>query len=87
MSPPDGAPPARRRVIAIASLIYDNKRLLGCFAGSIRPKVDLPILVELYRAGRLDLDPLISQRYALDQLPQAFADMEAGTVARGVITF
>ena len=31
--------------------------------------------------------PLISQRYALDQLPQAFADMEAGAIARGVITF
>ena len=73
--------------LPIASLIYDNKRLLGCFAGSIRPKVDLPILVELYRAGRLDLDPLISQRYALEQRPQAFADMEAGAVARGVITF
>lgn len=73
--------------VSVAALIYDNKRLLGCFAGSIRPKVDLPRLIELYRAGRLQLDPLISKRYRLDQLPQAFEDMEAGAVARGVITF
>jgi Zn-dependent alcohol dehydrogenase len=43
--------------------------------------------VELYRAGRLPVDDLISQRYALEELPQAFAAMEAGTVARGVIMF
>ena len=73
--------------ISVASLIFDNKRLLGCFAGSTRPKVDLPMLVELYRAGRLQLDPLISKKYSLEQLPQAFADMEAGNIARGVITF
>ena len=73
--------------LPIASLIYDNKRLLGCFAGSTRPKVDLPLLVDLYRAGRLDLDPLVSHRYTLEQLPQAFEAMEAGSIARGVITF
>jgi S-(hydroxymethyl)glutathione dehydrogenase/alcohol dehydrogenase len=68
-------------------LILQNKRLLGSFVGSIKPRVDLPKLVELYRAGRLPVDELITQRYALEELPQAFADMEAGTVARGVIMF
>lgn len=68
-------------------LILQNKRLLGSFVGSIKPRIDLPKLVELYRAGRLPVDDLITQRYALEDLPQAFADMEAGTVARGVIMF
>lgn len=73
--------------ISPARLVFQNKRLLGSFAGSIRPRVDLPRLVELYRAGKLQLDDLITRRYSLEELPQAFADMEAGTVARGVITF
>jgi len=73
--------------ISPGSLVLQNKRLLGSFAGSIRPRIDLPRLVELYRAGRLQLDELITKRYALEELPQAFADMEAGTVARGVIVF
>jgi Zn-dependent alcohol dehydrogenase len=71
--------------ISAATLIAQNKRLLGCFAGSSRPLVDLPKLVELYRAGRLPVDRLISHRYRLTQVEQAFDDLEAGLVARGVL--
>ena len=73
--------------ISPAVLIMANKRLLGCFAGSSKPLVDLPKYLELYRAGRLDLDRLITKQYTLDELPTAFADMEAGNIARGVLVF
>jgi S-(hydroxymethyl)glutathione dehydrogenase / alcohol dehydrogenase len=71
--------------ISAAALIAQNKRLLGSMAGSSRPLVDLPKLVELYRAGKLPVDQLITHRYSLDQVNQAFADLEAGKVARGVL--
>lgn len=71
--------------ISAAALIAQNKRLLGCFAGSSRPLVDLPKLIELYRGGRLPVDKLITHRYSLAQVNQAFADLEAGKVARGVL--
>ena len=45
------------------------------------------MLVELYRSGKLQLDDLITKRYPLEDLPQAFDDMESGKVARGVLTF
>jgi Zn-dependent alcohol dehydrogenase len=73
--------------ISAGALIFQDKRLLGSFAGSMRPHIDLPRLVALYRAGRLQLDALITKRYALTEFAQAFADMEAGTTARGVIVF
>jgi len=73
--------------ISAGALIAQNKRLLGSFFGSSRPHVELPKLIELYRGRRLPLDELITKRYALDELPQAFADMEGGAVARGVIIF
>ncbi|MCB0074113.1 MAG: hypothetical protein KDE20_21760, partial [Caldilineaceae bacterium] len=73
--------------IPAGPLIAQNKRLLGSFFGSGKPHVDLPRLVELYRAGRLDLDRLITKQYTLDELPTAFADMEAGNIARGVLVF
>ncbi|MBI5302319.1 MAG: Zn-dependent alcohol dehydrogenase [Chloroflexi bacterium] len=73
--------------IPVGALVFQNRRLLGSFVGSIRPQVDLPRLVELYRARRLPLDALVTQRYALADVAQAFADMEAGAVARGVIVF
>ena len=73
--------------ISAGALVLQNKRLLGSFVGSIRPRVDLPMLVELYRSGKLQLDDLITKRYPLEELPQAFDDMESGKVARGVLTF
>jgi S-(hydroxymethyl)glutathione dehydrogenase/alcohol dehydrogenase len=73
--------------IPAGTLVMGNKRLLGSFVGSVRPRLDLPMLIELYRAGKLQLDELISRRYALDELPQAFDDMEAGRIARGVVLF
>lgn len=73
--------------ISPAVLVALNKRLLGSFAGSARPHLDLPWLINLYRAGRLPVEKLVSQYYKLTDLPQAFADMEAGKVARGVIVF
>ena len=73
--------------ISSATLVLQNKRLLGSFVGSIRPRLDLPMLTDLYRAGKLQLDDLITKRYPLDDLLQAFDDMEAGKVARGVLLF
>jgi S-(hydroxymethyl)glutathione dehydrogenase/alcohol dehydrogenase len=53
--------------------------------GSANVKVDFPMYLELYKAGKLDLDRLVTQTYTLEQAPQAFEDMEKGKNARGVI--
>ena len=71
--------------IPAGALVLQNKRLLGSFAGSIRPRLDLPKLLGLYQGGRLPLDDLITKRYPLDGLGHAFDDMEAGNIARGVL--
>ena len=34
-----------------------------------------------------DLDAMITRTYRIDEAPQAFADLEAGSNARGVIVF
>lgn len=71
--------------ISAAALIAQNKSLLGSFAGSSKPLVDLPKLIALYRSRRLPVDRLISHRYPLEQIGQAFDDLAAGQVARGVL--
>jgi S-(hydroxymethyl)glutathione dehydrogenase/alcohol dehydrogenase len=47
----------------------------------------MPRYIEFYRLGRLKLDELVTQRLSLDQVNKAFSDMNAGVVARSVITF
>ena len=41
----------------------------------------------LNAAGKLKLKELITRRYSIDEAPQAFADLESGKNARGVIVF
>lgn len=73
--------------IPTQAFAFSEKRILGCFYGSITPRVDMPKYLQWYDEGRLKLDELVTQTYRLDQINEAFADMEAGKNARGVIVF
>jgi len=64
-----------------------NQRVLGSKMGSARLAIDVPMLVDLYRQGRLKLDELISERYALADINAAIASAKAGHVLRNVIMF
>ena len=68
-----------------AILPFTAKTIKGCMYGSANFKVDFPLYLSLYKAGKLELDRLITKTYRLDDAPQAFADMEQGKNARGVI--
>jgi S-(hydroxymethyl)glutathione dehydrogenase/alcohol dehydrogenase len=61
------------------------KTLKGCAMGSQRPPIDFPRLVDFYFQGRLKLDEMISHRYALVEINEAFAALARGANARGVI--
>jgi len=43
------------------------------------------MLLDLYKAGRLNLDDMITRRYSLEQVNEAYRDMVEGKLARGVI--
>ena len=63
------------------------KRLLGCWYGSADVHRDAPRLLSLYRQGKLKLDELLTRTYPLEEVNQAFADMDAGVNARGLVVF
>ncbi len=69
------------------SLPREEKVVTGSFYGSCRPAVDMPLVIELYMEGRLDLGALVSRTFALEEINEAFAAMNSGEVARGVIAF
>ncbi len=64
-----------------------NKEIKGTIFGSTNPRDEIPLLLELYRQGVLQLDELITRRYSLDQVNQGYADMLSGVNVRGVIEF
>jgi Zn-dependent alcohol dehydrogenase len=67
-------------------LTLGEKTAKGCYYGSCDPKRDIPVFLDLWRAGKLDLQGLISQTSKLEDVNGAFEDMEAGKVIRTVLT-
>lgn len=70
-----------------AILTRQEKVVKGSYYGSINAARDFPLILDLYMAGRLKLDELISREYRLDQVNDAFTAMLSGDTARGVILF
>jgi S-(hydroxymethyl)glutathione dehydrogenase/alcohol dehydrogenase len=81
------ARPTDAASIRTMGMVFEEKTLQGSLFGSCVPRIDYPRLLQLYMAGKLKLDELITRRYRIDEAPQAFADMESGKNARGVIVF
>lgn len=76
-----------RAPIAPYFMALQEKTLKGTIYGSVRPNLDFPMLVDLYRDGRLKLDELISRTYSLDEINEGFDALRSGQVARGVVVF
>ena len=63
------------------------KEVFGTIFGHDGPRIDVPRLLALYRDGKLELDELVTRRYRLDEINQAYHDVEHGQVIRGVLVF
>ena len=63
-----------------------EKRILGCLLGSVHAQRDIPRLLALWKAGRLDLEGMITQRLPLDQTEQALESMRNREGIRTVLT-
>ncbi len=68
-------------------LMGQEVRLIGSRYGSARPMTDFGELVELYLAGRLRIDEMITRRYALPEINEAHRALAAGELARSIIVF
>ena len=62
-----------------------EKRLHGALFGGGNPFDDIPLMLDLYRSGRLKLDELITSRYRLDEVNQGYQDLLDGKNVRGVM--
>lgn len=70
-----------------AILTRQEKTVSGSYYGTADPARDFPLYASWYQDGRLPLERLITQRYSLDQINGAYADLLAGKNARGVVIF
>ncbi|MDA1188808.1 MAG: Zn-dependent alcohol dehydrogenase [Chloroflexi bacterium] len=64
---------------------FTEKSLIGSGYGSARLRVDIPRLLNLYKAGKLKLDEMVTQTYPLVDVNRAFDDLREGKNIRGVL--
>jgi NDMA-dependent alcohol dehydrogenase len=80
-------PMATEVSVPVMSLVFEERVLTGSVYGSSRPRLDILKLIDLYRAGKLKVDELLTRSYPFAEINEAYAALERGEVARSVVTF
>jgi len=73
--------------ISLPAFFPGERVLTSSLIGTTRLSVDVPMLIELYKAGRLKLDELITNHYSLEQINEAIESAERGEALRNIIMF
>jgi len=71
----------------LAMLTLMQKNLQGTIFGGGNPYYDIPQLLSMYKAGKLNLDDMVTRQYRLEQINDGYADMLEGRNIRGVIRY
>ncbi|MCH8132805.1 MAG: Zn-dependent alcohol dehydrogenase [Deltaproteobacteria bacterium] len=83
-----GAPPLDQNIdLGLASLfVISGKKLMGTLLGSCHSLHEIPRLISLWQAGRLDLESLITGRRPLEEINEGMEDLQASRGIRTVLT-
>jgi len=81
------APQGSELTLPANRVVREERRLMGSFYGSARPHIDMPMILDLYMAGKLMLDELVTHHYSLEQINEAIHSLESGEAIRPVIVF
>jgi S-(hydroxymethyl)mycothiol dehydrogenase len=77
--------PDMRLELPLLDMFGRGGALKSSWYGDCLPERDFPMLISLYRQGRLPLEAFVSETIRLEQVESAFAKMERGEVLRSVV--
>ena len=82
-----GKTPVGQEITLPFTLLMGEREIVRTSYGMSRPRLDFPRLADLYMAGKLFLDEMMTMRLPLDQINDGFAALEQGNVARALVIF
>ena len=65
--------------------VLTGKRVTGSVMGAVTPRRDIPIYMDMYRKGLIDIDSLLTNRFTLDQIKEALEDSMRGALKNVVV--
>ena len=74
-------------VAIVPRLLITGRRVAGSSFGGVKGRDQVPLLVQRYLDGDIDVDAFLSHRITLDEVNEAFELMEAQDGIRSVIDF
>ena len=82
-----GLPPVQANTMLIHNMRqhFTGKKIIFSQGGRTNPNVDIPHYLNLYRAGKLKLDELITHSYSLDDINVAIEKVRSGTCGRCIV--
>lgn len=80
------APGSTIQLDLLKDFIGNQLKIQGIYMGSSNIQRDIPAYADLYLAGKLNLDDLVSRRIMLDQINEAYDELKRGQIARSIIT-
>ena len=80
-------PPSHTFNVPAVNLVAEERTLKGSYLGSAVPARDIPHYIDLFKAGRLPVDKLITHRLRLEQINEGFDRLASGEAVRQVILF
>jgi S-(hydroxymethyl)mycothiol dehydrogenase len=79
--------PSMNIELPLIELFGRGGALKSSWYGDCLPSRDFPMLIDLYLAGKLDLDGFVSETIDVHGVEEAFARMSRGEVLRSVVVF
>ncbi|MFF3225741.1 S-(hydroxymethyl)mycothiol dehydrogenase [Nocardia suismassiliense] len=73
--------------LPLIELFSRGGALKSSWYGDCLPERDFPMLIDLYRQGRLPLESFVTERISLDEVEKAFDAMHHGDVLRSVVVW
>ena len=73
--------------LPVSAMVSDERGIKGSYMGSCVPQRDIPILLDLYRRGRLPVNRLRSGTVTLDNINEGFDRLARGETVRDVLVF
>ena len=81
------APDGMGADIPLVDLVRNQKTLVGSYYGSASPHETFGKLLEFYRQGRIDVGGMVTRKYKLEEINEAYDALARGEDGRGVIVF
>lgn len=62
-----------------------GRHLTGCVMGGVTLRRDVPLYMDYYRKGLVDIDSLLTRRFSLDQIREAIDDAQKGALKNVIV--